>query len=596
MNFNDVVLVEKEGSFKGNPIYEGDLSMDKKNAFTKNASFYLSIVFNVIEGMLAGFNFIVLYYTINALITEQLTMNLLTQILSLLGAVFVIRLIIYAFGYTRGQIGGAQISRILRLTLGDKMKKIPLSSFTKAQTGEYINATTTSVNNYENILTHKIGDIIKNSSFTLLLIGFISTIYIPAGVVLLCSGLLLIPTLYLSFLMVKKYGNQKRNIMTSNTSAVVEYINGIQTLRSFGLGGVKNKATTSSMKDYSDVSYLYEIKVIPIGTTFSILCWLSLPIVLYLAGHQWLEGNLDASSFFLISISPLFTCKLFGTLFIDLTSYKNLMIAKRQIECVIEEVEELSNETSFEPEQYSIAFQNVNFAYNQGEPILRNINFEIDSSQFVAIVGPSGSGKSTILNLITKYYEPERGDILIGQQVIQSIASEKVLQKISLVDQDIFLFNDTILNNIRYAKPEATEQEIINAAKEANCHDFIEKLEYGYDTIVGENGNKLSGGERQRISIARAILKDSPILLLDEATASLDIENELAVKEAIKNLLKKKKTVVMIAHTLSIIKNADKILVVNEGQIVEEGSHEKLIAKEGKYAAMWRKEHQLSSV
>lgn len=151
------------------------------------------------------------------------------------------------------------------------------------------------------------------------------------------------------------------------------------------------------------------------------------------------------------------------------------------------------------------------------------------------------------------------------------------------------MFNDTILNNIRYTKPEATKQEIINAAKEANCHDFIEKLEYGYDTIIGENGNKLSGGERQRISIARAILKDSPILLLDEATASLDIENELAVKEAIKNLLKKKKTVVMIAHTLSIIKNADNILVVDGGQIVEEGSHQSLIAKEGKYAAMWKK-------
>lgn len=575
---------------------EGESSMDKKHAFRKNISFYLSVVFNVIEGMLAGFNFIVLYYTIKALITEQLTMSMLTQTILLLGAVFVIRLIVYAFGYTRGQIGGAQVSRILRLSLGDKMKKIPLSSFTKAQIGEYINATTTSVNNYENILTHKIGDIIKNTSFSLLLIGFVATHSISAGIVLLCSGLLLLPSLHLSFLMVKKYGNEKKNIMTKNTSDVVEYINGIQTLRSFGLGGVKNKATTDSMKAYSDISYVYEIKVIPIGTIFSILCWFSLPIVLYLAGHQWLAGNLEASSFFLISISPLFTCKLFGTLFIDLTSYKNFMIAKRQIEAVLDAEEEPSSDAFFEPEQYSIAFHNVNFAYSQEEPVLRDINFEIGSSQFVAIVGPSGSGKSTILNLITKYYEPNRGDILIGQQTIQSIATEKVMQKISMVDQDTFLFNDTILNNIRYTKPEATKQEIINAAKEANCHDFIEKLEYGYDTIIGENGNKLSGGERQRISIARAILKDSPILLLDEATASLDIENELAVKEAIKNLLKKKKTVVMIAHTLSIIKNADNILVVDGGQIVEEGSHQSLIAEEGKYAAMWKKEHQLSIV
>lgn len=163
-----------------------------------------------------------------------------------------------------------------------------------------------------------------------------------------------------------------------------------------------------------------------------------------------------------------------------------------------------------------------------------------------------------------------------------------------MVDQDVFLFNDTILNNIRYAKPESTEQEVIAAAKEAGCHAFIEKLEHGYYTMAGENGNKFSGGERQRISIARAILKDSPILLLDEATASLDIENELAVKEAIKNLLKKKKTVVMIAHTLSIIKNADKILVMDGGKMAEGGTHQELLEKGGKYAAMWHTESKLS--
>lgn len=570
--------------------------MNKENVYKKNRSFYISILCNVLEGMLAGFNFVVLFFTIEALINEHLTKKILLSIIFLLGAVFVLRLMIYAFGYTRGQIGGAYVSRNLRLALGDKMKKIPLSLFLKSQTGEYINATTTSINHYENILTHKIGDIIKNVSFALLMIGYVSTKYVPAGLVILSAGLLLIPSLYLSFLMVKKYGQQKKNIMENNTSAVVEYINGIQTLRSYGLGGIKNKATTNSMKEYSDISYLYEIKVIPIGTIFSILCWMSLPIILYLAGKQWMEGNLETTSLFLVGIIPLFICRLFGTLFIDLTSYKNLMIAKKQIDHVLNVEEEMPSDLDFQPEEHSISFHNVNFTYKQGEAILRDVNFEIDSSQFIAIVGPSGSGKSTILNLITKYFQPNSGAILIGKQDLQFIASDKIMQKISMVDQDVFLFNDTIFNNIRYAKPDATEREVITAAKEANCHDFIKKLENGYDTLVGENGNKLSGGERQRLSIARALLKDSPILLLDEATASLDIGNELAVKEAIKNLLKKKKTVVMIAHTLSIIKNADKILVVDEGQIVEEGIHQELLMKEGKYAAMWRTENELSTV
>lgn len=164
-----------------------------------------------------------------------------------------------------------------------------------------------------------------------------------------------------------------------------------------------------------------------------------------------------------------------------------------------------------------------------------------------------------------------------------------------MVDQDVFLFDDTVRENIRYARPDATGEEIENACKEANCDEFICNMEMGYDTTIGENGNLLSGGERQRLSIARAILKNSPILLLDEATASLDIENELAVKKAISNLLKKKKTVVMIAHTLSIVKNADQILVVSGGQIIEHGTHEELLKKGNKYAAMWKAEQKLSA-
>lgn len=175
------------------------------------------------------------------------------------------------------------------------------------------------------------------------------------------------------------------------------------------------------------------------------------------------------------------------------------------------------------------------------------------------------------------------------------VAAERVLEQISMVDQDVFLFDDTIRENIRHARPEATDEEIEAACREANCDGFIRKMEKGYDTPTGENGNLLSGGERQRISIARAILKNSPILLLDEATASLDIENELAVKQAIANLLKEKKTVVMIAHTLSIVKNADQILVVSGGKIAEAGTHDELLAKGGKYAAMWNAEQKLSA-
>ena len=238
---------------------------------------------------------------------------------------------------------------------------------------------------------------------------------------------------------------------------------------------------------------------------------------------------------------------------------------------------------------------NVDFEYVPGEPVLKHATFTVPDQKLTAIVGDSGSGKSTILNLIAKYYEATGGTISIGGKPINHVAAERVLEQVSMVDQDVFLFDDTIRDNIRHARPNATDTEIEDACREANCDSFIRKMEKGYDTPTGENGNLLSGGERQRISIARAILKNSPILLLDEATASLDIENELAVKQAIANLLKEKKTVVMIAHTLSIVKNADQILVMGDGRIAESGTHEELLAKGGKYAAMWNAEQKISA-
>ena len=244
---------------------------------------------------------------------------------------------------------------------------------------------------------------------------------------------------------------------------------------------------------------------------------------------------------------------------------------------------------------HEITFDNVDFAYVPGEPVLKHATFTVPDQKLTAIVGDSGSGKSTILNLIAKYYEATGGTISIGGKPINHVAAERVLEQVSMVDQDIFLFDDTIRDNIRHARPNATDTEIEAACREANCDSFIRKMEKGYDTPTGENGNLLSGGERQRISIARAILKNSPILLLDEATASLDIENELAVKQAIANLLKEKKTVVMIAHTLSIVKNADQILVMGDGGIAESGTHEELLAKGGKYAAMWNAEQKISA-
>lgn len=569
--------------------------MTGNEVLKKNNNFYIGVIGTVIEGLLSGSLFMLLHFVMQSLWSGNFNLNRSLLLTGALGIIFTLRILIYSFGYTKAQIGGAQVSKNIRLYMGDKIKRIPLYRFKQGQTGDYINTITGDVNNYEKILTHKIGDLAKSITLSLMLIVFVLSMHVPAGLVLLIADLLLIPGLWLSFRMVSKYGKEKNDICSENVSSIVEYVSGIQTFRAYGVGGTKNKTVTKAMKDFCDISFIYEAKVIPIGVVLGILIWLSCPLVIWLAYAPWESGTLNTVDYLLICMLPLFCSKLANTIFIDLTSYKNLMISKRKILNIMDETEESKSAEPFHTKSFDIAFDEVDFSYVKGEPVLNHATFIIPEQKLTAIVGDSGSGKSTILNLISKYYETDNGTISIGGKSINNISAERILEQISMVDQDVFLFDDTIRENIRHARPEASDKEIEDACAEANCDEFIRKMEKGYETLTGENGNLLSGGERQRLSIARAILKDSPILLLDEATASLDIENELAVKQAIANLLKNKKTVIMIAHTLSIVKNADQILVVADGKIAEAGKHEELLKKDGKYAAMWNAEQKISS-
>ena len=569
--------------------------MEQYKPFQKNRNFYLGVGCTILEGLLSGCNFMILYLVMQMMLQKKFLLQPLLAITGLLAGIFLLRLLIYGFGYTQGQIGGAAVSKQIRLCLGEKIKKIPLSRFTQGQTGQYINTITSDVTNYEKILTHKVGDLAKNISLSLMLTVFVSTIWLPGGIIFLATDFLLIPAIWFSFRAVKKYGNRKNQISAENVSSIVEYVTGIQTFRAYGIGGTKNEAVTKAMKDFSDISYIYEANTIPPGSVLGALAWCSCPVIMLAASNPLLSGSMDLVTYLMLCMMPLFLAKLETTIYVDLTSYKNLTISKRQIVKIFNESEECGATEPFVSQNYDIEFQDIDFSYVPGEPVLEHISLHIPDQKLTAIVGDSGSGKSTILNLIAKYYEANGGTISIGGKPINHVAAERVLEQISMVDQDVFLFDDTIRENIRHARPNATDKEIEAACREANCDGFIRKMEKGYDTPTGENGNLLSGGERQRISIARAILKKSPILLLDEATASLDIENELAVKQAIANLLKEKKAVVMIAHTLSIVKNADQILVVSGGKIAEAGTHDELLAKGGKYAAMWNAEQKLSA-
>ena len=564
--------------------------MTDKKLFHKNPRFFSGIILTILEGVLSGSNYIVIYLVLKMLYERVTDMRSIFSISCLVGIIFVIRLVIYSIGFTQSQIGGAEVSKNIRLGLGDKLRRIPLSGFTQKREGQYINIMTADVNSYEQILTHKLASLIKNGVLSVIVIAFVCVLYFPAAVILMVSLFLLIPEMWLSFRIVKKYGMEKNSVTAEAVGQIIEYIDGIQTLRSYGMAGAKNRNTTETLRKFSTVSYQYEAHGIPVNFAFNIVNWLTVPLIMWIGYIPWQSGSISAITFLFLCMLPMVLVKLTASISVDMFSYRNLLISKTNIQNVLTENEESKSTDVFSPKEYDISFHDVSFSYVQGELVLNNISFSIPDRGLTAIVGDSGSGKSTILNLIAKYYEPKRGEIDIGGQSIRYVNAEDVLALISMVDQDTFLFNDTVRENIRYAKPSSTDEEIENACKKANCDAFIRKMAKGYDTHIGENGNLLSGGERQRLSIARAILKDSPILLLDEATSSLDIENEFAVKQAISNLLQENKTVVMIAHTLSIIKNANQILVVADGKVVESGTHEKLLTLGGKYTAMWNAE------
>ena len=344
--------------------------MNEHDVLKKNRNFYIGVGGTVLEGLLSGSLFMLLYSVMQFLWSGQFDMNRVLALTGIIAVVFLLRILIYSYGYTKAQIGGAEVSKNIRLFMGDHLKRIPLSRFTQGQTGDYINTITSAVNNYEKILTHKVGDFAKNFALSLMLIVFVMTLYVPAGIILLIADLLLIPGLWLSFRMVRKYGKEKNDICAENVSSIVEYVSGIQTFRAYGVGGMKNKTVINAMREFSRISFMYESKVLPIGAVFGILSWLSCPLVILLAYAPWVAGTLNTVDYLLICMLPLFCAKLANSIFVDLTSYKNLMISKNKILSVMNEPEETGSMEPLHTATHEITFDNVDFAYVPGEPVI----------------------------------------------------------------------------------------------------------------------------------------------------------------------------------------------------------------------------------
>ncbi len=377
------------------------------------------------------------------------------------------------------------------------------------------------------------------------------------------------------------------------TAALSEIFKGAKMIRIYQKENIETKNINNSITDLVEKSIKIASVLIRATPIMEVLTGFMIAGFIFFSGKLISSGELEVNNFFSFLAAMMLAYQPIRSLAtINMTVYQGAAAAKRIFE-VIDKPIKIKNETNLPDlsiEKCNIRFEKINFKYETTkEKAIKNINLEIPGGSMTAFVGHSGAGKSTIINLLPRFYDPQEGDIFIDQQNIKKITLNSLRKNISLVSQDVILFDDTVEANISYANAEATNEEIKEACRFAAADEFIDKLPNSYKTMIGENGIRLSGGQKQRISIARAILKKSPIILLDEATSSLDAESEQIVQNAITNLTKNKTTLV-IAHRLSTIHNADKIFVLKHGKIIDSGNHEKLIKGCDEYKSLYEKQ------
>ena len=540
----------------------------------------------VIDSLFYMMNYMMFYFTIVDLITETFTLNKIIVYTAIMIVANTVRYLFNRVGYTGIQSQGARIIQDLRLRMGDHLRNLNLGYFNKHNIGNVINIITNDLQDFEHVLTHSTSELIKLGilSVYLLLVTFaISPILGILQILIAAAGAIFI---VLGMKKSSRIALKKKHTMDDVVSRMVEYISGMELFKSYNLAGEKFKRLKDSFNDLKKESINTEIALAPYILIFQLTVDISFALLLLASTQFFISGSINKIMFFSYIIIGLSLSNILKAFSGQYVFFQYMKLATDKLINVYNE-KEISYEfkvISFK--NYDIKFENVSFSYEKDKPVLKNISFKAKQGTSTALVGSSGSGKTTVTNLIARFWDCQSGIISIDGTDITKIYPEELLTNISMIFQDVYLVNDTIENNIKLGKPDATHEEVVKAAKDASCHEFITELENSYDTVVGEGGSTLSGGEKQRISIARALLKDTPIILLDEATASLDADNEHEIRKSLDKLIKNK-TVITIAHKLNTIKNYDQIIVMSDGIIEEKGTHEELMKNRKRYYEMY---------
>ena len=480
---------------------------------------------------------------------------------------------------------GYKICADYRLRLGEHLRKLPMGYFTEGNMGKISSVLSTDIVFIEESSMNVMADLINYLFASLVMVGFMFIFNIKVGITtLICSVIIYIYGTYMrKSSMADSYLRQEKS--EELTESVLNFVSGIGIIKSYNMLDESSEKLSAVFDDSCKMSLKFEANFSPLAIGLKILYAFATCIVLLVATKVYMAG--DISLVYYIGIL-LFIIDLF----IPLRTFFEQILRLTVMESCLDRMEEIFEESELTDEALytlndtvenakELKFEAVHFAYDKKE-VLHGITFDVNKNTMTALAGPSGGGKSTIASLISRFWDVTSGRILIRGRDIRKVSLSELMSNISMVFQKVYLFQDTVYNNIAMGRPEASQEEVIAAAKKARCYEFISKLENGFDTVIGEGGATLSGGERQRISIARCILKDASIVILDEATASIDADNERLIQEAISELCKGK-TLMVIAHRLNTIKDADQILLVSEGHIAERGTHKELMDMNGIY-------------
>jgi subfamily B ATP-binding cassette protein MsbA len=480
----------------------------------------------------------------------------------------------------------------LRQRVFSHIIRLPADYYDKASSGELLSKILYDVEQVAQVSADALSDFVQN---TCLIVGLLTVMMV------ICWQLSLMFLLTVPFIgllvnhtnkRVRRVSGRVQKNMGDVTNIASEVIDGYKVVRIFNGEAYEtskfNAATEMSRINDMKIAFSKAINVSGVQCIFAV----GIALIIFSAIQLATVLVVSAGSFLAIIVAMLQLIKPMKTMTsLNATIQRGLAGAESVFSLLDLMCEPNIGKKLQTRAKGNICFEQVSFAYRQGPLVLHDINVTINAGEMVAFVGPSGSGKTTITSLLPRFYEPTSGQILLDGTPIQDLSPQSLREQIALVSQHVTLFNDTLANNIAYGRQEVSREQIITAAKQAYAHEFIEQLPKGYDTIVGENGVLLSGGQRQRLAIARAILKDAPILILDEATSALDSESERYIQEALEHLMKNRTTLV-VAHRLSTIMRADKIMVMRQGSLVEQGDHQTLLASDGHYAHLYKTQQQ----